>query len=144
VMFQRRIRSIGAISALRGSETSGSQAPSIETAGTGPRRPTLALAFAALYFHLDATGSCGQLGCPEFSQANAPASIEIPHGVLVAVIAGFPAAALAGLIRRRFASDRKPAEVYLSRSRPASTSGCLVRFPGLYRRRSLLRRSRGS
>jgi hypothetical protein len=119
VMSRGRIRSIGAISALRGSETGGTQAPSIETAGAGPRRPALALAvfvlaFAALYFYLDATGSCGQLGCPEFSHANVPASIKLPHGVLVVVLARFPAMALAGRVRRRFASDRKSAEVYPS------------------------------
>jgi hypothetical protein len=48
VMSRRRIRSIGVISALRGSEITGTQAPSIEMAGTGPRRPALALAVLVL------------------------------------------------------------------------------------------------
>lgn len=92
------------------------------TPGTGPglrpwRRPVLALAlavllFAALYPYLEATGSCGDPGCPEFSHAHAPAPSELPPGALVAVLAAVPA--LAGGVRFRPASDRPPAEVYLS------------------------------
>ncbi|QIN84562.1 hypothetical protein GBA63_19370 [Rubrobacter tropicus] len=75
----------------------------------------LVLAFAALYPYLEATGSCGEPGCPHFSQAHVPASSELPAGMVVALVRAIPAApAFAGRIRRRFASDRKPAEVYLS------------------------------
>jgi hypothetical protein len=94
--------------------------------GTGPglrpwRRPVLALAlaltlavllFAALYPYLEATGSCGDPGCPEFSHAHAPAPSELPPGALVAVLAAAPV--LAGGFRFRPASDRRPAEFYLS------------------------------
>ena len=71
----------------------------------------LVLAFAVFYPYLYATGSCGTPGCPHF--AHAPASAELPAGVLAAGIALVPAA-LGGRARRRFSSDRKPAELYLS------------------------------
>ena len=90
--------------------------------GTGPGlrpwpRPVLALAlavllFAALYPYLEATGSCGDPGCPEFSHAHTPGPSELPPGALVAVLAAVPA--LAGGVRFRPASDRRPADVYLS------------------------------
>ena len=70
------------------------------------------LLFAALYPYLEATGSCGDPGCPEFSHAHAPAPSELPPGALVAVLAAVPA--LAGGVRFRPASDRRPADVYLS------------------------------
>jgi hypothetical protein len=99
-------------------------APGIGTAGPGVRPwrrlvPVLALAlalavllFAVLYPYVEATGSCGEPGCPEFSHAHAPAPAEVPLGALVAVLAMVPA--LAGGVRLRPASDRRPAEVYLS------------------------------
>lgn len=100
---------------------SSSETMRARTPGTGPgsrswRRPVLALAlmvllFAALYPYLEATGSCGDPGCPEFSHAHAPAPSELPPGALVAVLAAVPA--LAGGVRFRPASDRRPAEVYL-------------------------------
>ena len=100
---------------------SSSETMRARTPGTGPgsrswRRPVLALAlmvllFAALYPYLEATGSCGDPGCPEFSHAHAPAPSELPPGALVAVLAAV--AALAGGVRFRPASDRRPAEVYL-------------------------------
>jgi hypothetical protein len=100
---------------------SSSETMRARTPGTGPgsrswRRPVLALAlmvllFAALYPYLEATGSCGDTGCPEFSHAHAPAPSEPPPGALVAVLAAVPA--LAGGVRFRPASDRRPAEVYL-------------------------------
>ena len=100
---------------------SSSETVRARTPGTGPgsrswRRPVLALAlmvllFAALYPYLEATGSCGDPGCPEFSHAHAPAPSELPPGALVAVLAAVPA--LAGGVRFRPASDRRPAEVYL-------------------------------
>jgi len=79
--------------------------------------PALALAlavilFAALYPYLEATGSCGDPGCPEFSHAHASAPSELPPGAPVAVLAAVPA--LAGGIRLRPLSDRRPAEVFLS------------------------------
>ena len=88
-------------------------------AGTGRRRLVLALAllvlaFAALYPYMEATGSCGEPGCPEFSHAHAPAPPELPPGALVAVLAAVPAASLAGRLRFRPVSDRRPAEFYLS------------------------------
>ena len=98
---------------------SSSETMRARTPGTGPgsrswRRPVLALAlmvllFAALYPYLEATGSCGDPGCPEFSHAHAPAPSELPPGALVAVLAAVPA--LAGGVRFRPASDRRPAEV---------------------------------
>lgn len=105
---------------MSSSETMGARTP-----GTGPgsrswRRTVRALAlalalmvllFAALYPYLEATGSCGDPGCPEFSHAHAPAPSEPPPGALVAVLAAVPA--LAGGVRSRPASDRRPAEVYL-------------------------------
>lgn len=100
---------------------SSSETMRARTPGTGPgsrswRRPVLALAlmvllFAALYPYLEATGSCGDPGCPEFSHAHTPAPSELPPGALVAVLAAVPA--LAGGVRFRPASDRRPAEVYL-------------------------------
>ena len=73
----------------------------------------LVLLFAVFYPYMDATGSCGAPGCPEFSHAHAPASAELPAGALVAVIAAVPV--FAGSIRLRPpASDRPPAEFYLS------------------------------
>jgi hypothetical protein len=71
----------------------------------------LVLTFAVFYPYLDATGSCGEPGCPHF--AHAPASAELPAGVLVAALVVVPPA-LAGRVLRCFASDRKPAEIYLS------------------------------
>ena len=81
------------------------------------RRLVLALAlavllFAALYPHMEVTGSCGDPGCPEFSHAHTPASAELSPGAPVAVLAVVPA--LAGGVRLRRASDRRPAEVYFS------------------------------
>ena len=100
---------------------SSSETMRARTPGTGPgsrswRRPVLALAlmvllFAVLYPYLEAAGSCGDPGCPEFSHAHAPAPSELPPGALVAVLAAVPA--LAGGVRFRPASDRRPAEVYL-------------------------------
>lgn len=94
-------------------------APGIGAAGPGMRPwrrlvPALALAvllFALLYPYAEATGSCGEPGCPEFSHAHAPAPAEAPLGTLVAALAVVPA--LAGGARLRPASDRRPAEVYL-------------------------------
>ena len=88
--------------------------------GTGLRpwrRLVLALALvvllvAALYPYMEATGSCGSPGCPKFSHAHTPAPAGLPPGALVAVLAAIPA--LAGGVRLRPASDRRPAEVYLS------------------------------
>jgi hypothetical protein len=70
------------------------------------------LAFAALYRYMDATGFCGDPGCPVFSHAHSAAPAELPTGELVAVLATVPA--LAGIVRLRPASDRKPAEIYLA------------------------------
>jgi hypothetical protein len=70
------------------------------------------LAFAALYPYMEATGSCGDPGCPEFSHAHSPVPAELPTAALVAVLAAVPA--LAGSVRLRPASDRKPVEIYLS------------------------------
>lgn len=73
----------------------------------------LMLAFAVFYPYLDAAGSCGDPGCPHF--AHAPASAELPAGVLIAAFAVLAAApALGWRARRRFPSDRKPVEIYLS------------------------------
>ncbi len=72
----------------------------------------LVLVFAALYPYLDATGSCGEPGCPHFSHVSA--SVELPAEAMVALLRVVPAApAFAGLVHRP-ASDRKPAEIYLS------------------------------
>jgi hypothetical protein len=70
------------------------------------------LVFAAFYPYAEATGSCGKPGCPEFSHAHSPVSTELPTAALVAVLAAVPA--LAGRVRLRPASDRKPVEIYLS------------------------------
>lgn len=100
------------------SETMGPRAPGSGPGGLRPwRRPVLALAlavllFAALYPYLEATSLCGDPGCPEFSHAHPPAPSELPPGALLAVLAAVPA--LAGGVRFRPASDRRPAEVYLS------------------------------
>ena len=95
-------------------------APGIGPAGPGLppwRRLVLTLAFtvllfAALYPYMEAAGSCGEPGCPEFSHAHAPAPAELPPGALVAALAVVPA--LAGGARLRPASDSRPAEVYPS------------------------------
>lgn len=72
----------------------------------------LVLVFAALYPYLDATGSCGEPGCPHFSHVST--SVELPAEAMVALLRVVPAArAFAGLAHRP-ASDRKPAEIYLS------------------------------
>ena len=89
-------------------------------AGASPHRiPRLVLAlalvvlaFAATYPYLDATGSCGDPGCPEFSHAHAPASAELPAGALAVALAAVAAPALVGRVRRP-ASDRRPDETYL-------------------------------
>ena len=73
----------------------------------------LVLAFAAFYPYMEATGACGEPGCPEFSHAHAPAPAEHPQGALVAVLAAMPALAGRG-VKLRPASDRRPSEVYLS------------------------------
>ena len=66
------------------------------------------LAFAATYPYLDATGSCGDPGCPEFSHAYAPAPAGLPAGVLAAVAAPPPAGHF-----RRPPPDRSPDETSL-------------------------------
>lgn len=105
---------------MSSSDTMGTRTPGTDPGSRSWRRPVLALApalglmvllFAALYPYLEATGSCGDPGCPEFSHAHAPAPSELPPGALVAVLAAVPA--LAGGVRFRPASDRRPAEVYL-------------------------------
>lgn len=70
----------------------------------------LVLAFAVLYLYLNATGSCGEPGCPHFSHA--PAPVELLAATFVSLLAALPAAP--GLARRvrRPVSDRKPAEFY--------------------------------
>jgi hypothetical protein len=121
VECRKRKRPEGAIAALSSSESMSAGVPGIERAGTDPsptRRLVFALAlvmltFAAFYPYAEATGSCGDPGCPEFSHVHSPVSTEIP-GALVAVLAAVPMPALAGGVRLRPASDRRPAEVYLS------------------------------
>lgn len=72
----------------------------------------LVLVFAAFYPYLDATGSCGEPGCPEFSHASL--SVELPTGAFAALFGTvLVAPVLAGHARRRPASDRKPADLYL-------------------------------
>ncbi|MEW6638132.1 MAG: hypothetical protein AB1425_15100 [Actinomycetota bacterium] len=78
-----------------------------------PALAALVLAFCVLYPYLDGAGSCGEPGCPEFSQAHAPVFPELAAGAFVVSIAA-TAPALAGRLRRRLDPERKPAEVYLS------------------------------
>lgn len=107
----------GAIAALSSSESMNTGVPGIGQDGTAPsptRRLVVALALvvlAAFYPYAEATGSCGKPGCPEFSHS--PVFTELP-GALVAVLAAVPAPALAGGVRLRPASDRKPVEIYLA------------------------------
>jgi hypothetical protein len=49
----------------------------------------LVLAFAVLYLHLNATGSCGEPGCPHFSHA--PVSVELSAAAFVLLLAALPA-----------------------------------------------------
>jgi hypothetical protein len=107
----------GVIATSSSSEIMEIEVPGIGRADASPRRLMLALAlvvlaFASLYPYMDATGSCGDPGCPEFSHSHSAAPAELPTGALVAVLAAVPA--LAGSVRLRPASDRKPAEIYLA------------------------------
>ena len=110
----------GVIATSNSSEIMETEVPGIGRADASPRRMRLlmlalalvVLAFAALYPYMDATGSCGDPGCPEFSHAHSVAPAELPTGALVAVFATVPA--LAGIVRLRPASDRKRAEIYLA------------------------------
>jgi hypothetical protein len=70
----------------------------------------LVLAFAALYPYLDTAGSCGDPGCPEFSNAQAPADAAMLAALLAAVSV---APVLARGLGCRSSSDRKPAEIHL-------------------------------
>lgn len=72
----------------------------------------LVVVFAALYPYFTTTGSCGDPGCPHFSHA--PVPVEILAGAVLTAAVVLPAATLAHRPRYRFASDRKPAEVYLA------------------------------
>jgi len=74
----------------------------------------LVLAFAALSPYLDASGACGDPGCPEFSQGQSPASAfaeGLPAGVLAAALA--VAAPAAGRVLRSPAPCGRPSDVYL-------------------------------
>lgn len=72
----------------------------------------LVLAFATCYPYLNATGSCGEPGCPHLSHASV--SVELPVGAFAAPFGALPVAPiLAGRDRRRPVSDRKPADPYL-------------------------------
>lgn len=72
----------------------------------------LVLAFAALYPSLVYGGSCSEPGCPNF--AHGPAAVELPAGMLAASLVTVSVAPFAGPLKRRPASDRKPAEIHLS------------------------------
>lgn len=74
---------------------------------------SLVIAFAAFYPYLNVTGSCGDPGCPHFSQGHASPSLELSAGALVTG-ATLAAPALAGCLRRHFTSAWKPEEIYLS------------------------------
>ena len=114
--MRARNRPEGAIVALSSSESTSAGVPGIGLAGASSRRSCrlvfvlalAVLAFAVLYPYMDATGSCGDPGCPDFSHSPA----ELPSAALVAVLAAVPA--LAGIVRLRSASDRKPVEIYLA------------------------------
>jgi hypothetical protein len=118
-MRARRLE--GAIAASSSSEIMGTEVPGVGRADASPRRirrlmlalALVVLAFAALYPYMDATGSCGDPGCLKFSHAHSAAPAELPIGALVTVLATVPA--LAGSVRLRPASGRKPAAVYLAR-----------------------------
>lgn len=70
------------------------------------------LAFAVCYPYLEATGSCGEPGCPHLSHASS--SVELPAGAFAASLGTVPATPLpAGRARRRPVSDRKPNDLYL-------------------------------
>lgn len=107
----------GAIAALSSSESMNTGVLGMGQDGTAPsptRRLVVALAlvvlaFAAFYPYAEATGSCGKPGCPEFSHS--PVFTELP-GALVAVLAAV--SAVAGGVRLRPATDRKPVEIYLA------------------------------
>ena len=108
-------------------ETSGRRAPTalfgshtIETvAKIPPRRRLLLLAvlvlvFATFYAYLDASGYCGDPGCPHFSQGHAPASAELPAAPLLVAAVAVAAPVLAGRVLGRPAIEEKPEEIYLS------------------------------
>ena len=110
----------GVIATSSSSEIMETEVPGIGWADASTRRmrrlmfalALVVLAFAALYPYMDATDSCGDPGCPVFSHAHSAAPAELPTGALIAVLATVPA--LAGIVRLRPASDRKPAEIYLA------------------------------
>lgn len=102
--------------------SNGSRRPRCSTVGTDAPVPSrtlllvlavLVFAFAGLYPYLDATEACGDPGCPQFVQSHTPVSVELPAGTLGAPLAT-AALALARRVIHRFASDREPAQVYLS------------------------------
>lgn len=124
----------GAIAALSSFETI-----SAGLAGTGAAGPSLrrwrrlvfalalaALVFAALNPYLDAMDSCGEPGCPEFSQAHAQAPAELPPEALVTVLAVVSAWAFVGRVWRRRASDRKPPPRFISLPSPTHPGARLV------------------
>lgn len=74
----------------------------------------LVLFFATFYAYLDASGSCGDPGCPHFSQGHASASAELPAAPLLVAAVALAAPVLAGRFLGRPAFEHRPEEVYLS------------------------------
>ena len=74
----------------------------------------LVLVFATFYAYLDASGSCGDPGCPHFSQGHASVSVELPAAPLLGAAVSVAASVLAGCVLVRPALDKKPEEIYLS------------------------------
>ena len=96
----------------------------------------LVIFFATFYAYLDASGSCGDPGCPHFSQGHASASSELPAApLLVAALTVAAPTVLAGRALAGPASDRKPTEVYLSpEPEPPRSSRSAGRLGGPRRR----------
>ena len=74
---------------------------------------SLVLVFATFYAYLDASGSCGDSGCPHFSQGHASASSELPAAPLLVAAVAVAAPVLAGRVLERPAPHERPEEIYL-------------------------------
>ena len=72
----------------------------------------LVIFFATFYAYLDASGSCGDPGCPHFSQGHASAELLAAPLLVAAVAVAAPVFAGRALVGPAF--EKKPEEVYLS------------------------------
>lgn len=79
----------------------------------------LVAVFVAFYPYLNPAGYCGPDGCPEVSQASAPAMPDSPAGGALAVLTtAATVAALSAASLLRAPPDQSPEQVHLSPETP--------------------------